>query len=176
MMAVKRIWFGSFDIYASKHPSNAFEKQVIESEPNWNVWANRNIIFLMENVNAIFISCQNSVNCPEILYEMSKISFQRLNWLHKNILRTITFRVFKYSEIPLLRPPKIKTFYPLKALFAKFKLFFFPHFLHPVSLWLETTFGTVQKWSLRPLLDSPKGGLNIGILLYYSQLFYSIWI
>ena len=33
-------------------------------------------------------------------------------------------------------------------------------------LWLETTFGTVQKWSLRPLLDSPKGGLNIGILLY----------
>ena len=33
-------------------------------------------------------------------------------------------------------------------------------------IWLETTFGTVQKWSLRPLLDSPKGGLNIGILLY----------
>ena len=33
-------------------------------------------------------------------------------------------------------------------------------------IWLETTFGTVQKWSLRPLLDSPKGGINIGILLY----------
>ena len=30
----------------------------------------------------------------------------------------------KYSEIPLLRPPKIKTFYLLKSLFAKFKLFF----------------------------------------------------
>ena len=42
----------------------------------------------------------------------------------------------------------------------------FLHFLHPVYLWLETTFGTVQKWSLRPLLDSPMGGLNIGILLY----------
>ena len=27
----------------------------------------------------------------------------------------------KYSEIPLLRPPKIKTFYPLKTLFAKFR-------------------------------------------------------
>ena len=30
----------------------------------------------------------------------------------------------KYSEIPLLRPPKIKTFYLFKTLFAKFKLFF----------------------------------------------------
>ena len=29
-----------------------------------------------------------------------------------------------YSEIPLLRPPKIKTFYLLETLFAKFKLFF----------------------------------------------------
>ena len=27
----------------------------------------------------------------------------------------------QYSEIPLLRPPKMKTFYPLKTLFAKFK-------------------------------------------------------
>ena len=33
-------------------------------------------------------------------------------------------------------------------------------------LWLETTFWIVQKWSLRPFLDSPKGGLYIGILLY----------
>ena len=38
-----------------------------------------------------------------------------------------------YSEILLLRPPKITTFYLLKTLFAKFKLFFF-HFLHPVYL------------------------------------------
>ena len=29
--------------------------------------------------------------------------------------------LIKYSEIPLLRPPKIKTFYPLKTLFAKFR-------------------------------------------------------
>ena len=50
----------------------------------------------------------------------------------------------------------------------------FLHFLHPVYLWLETTFGTVQKWSLRPLLDSPKGSLNIGILLYI--LFVLQWL
>ena len=31
--------------------------------------------------------------------------------------------IFNYSEIPLLRPPKIKTFCQLKTLFAKFKLF-----------------------------------------------------
>ena len=72
-----------------------------------------------------------------------------------------------YSEIPLLRPPKIKTSYLLKTLFAKFKQLF-SAFLHPVYLWLEITFGTVQKWSLRPLLDSPKGGLKIGILLYIT--------
>ena len=34
---------------------------------------------------------------------------------------------------------------------------------------------TVQKWSLRPLLDSPKGGLNIGILLYII-LFVLFWV
>ena len=75
------------------------------------------------------------------------------------------FLEYIYIGIPLLRPPKIKTFDLLKILFAKFKLFF-SSFSTPVYLWLETTFGTVQKWSLRPLLDSPKGGLNIGILLY----------
>ena len=32
--------------------------------------------------------------------------------------------IFIYSEIPLLRPPEIKTSYVLKTLFAKFKLFF----------------------------------------------------
>ena len=61
------------------------------------------------------------------------------------------------------------TFYLLKILFTKFKIFFL-NFLHPLYIWLETTFGTVQKWSLRPLLDSPKGGLNIGILLYIILL------
>ena len=38
-------------------------------------------------------------------------------------LETKWFTVYRYSEIPLLRPPKIQTFYPLKTLFAKFKLF-----------------------------------------------------
>ena len=46
----------------------------------------------------------------------------------------------------------------------------FLRFLHLMYFWVKTTFGTVQKWSLRPLLDSPKGGLNIGILLYLCKL------
>ena len=70
-----------------------------------------------------------------------------------------------YCEILLLRPPKIKTYFLLKTNLQSLS-YSFLHFLHPVYLWLETTFRTVQKWSLRPLLDSPKGGLNIGILLY----------
>ena len=70
----------------------------------------------------------------------------------------------KYSEIPLLRPPKIKTFYPLKTLFAKFK-FFLSSFSAPSVSLIKDHLYSVQKWSLRPLLDSPKGGLNIGILL-----------
>ena len=74
----------------------------------------------------------------------------------------IIFALNKYSEIPVLRPPKIKTFYPLQNLDNSFL-----YFLHPVYLRIGTTFGTVQKWSLRPLLDSPKGGLNVGILLYF---------
>ena len=63
-----------------------------------------------------------------------------------------------YSEIPLLRPPKIKTFYLLKTLFAKFKIFFSSlstpsvHLIRD-HLWdcskvvLKTTFGQSQKWS-----------------------------
>ena len=44
-------------------------------------------------------------------------------------------------------------------------------FLHPMNFWLETTFGTVQKWSLRPLLDSPKDGLNKrGFTVYQKKL------
>ena len=64
----------------------------------------------------------------------------------------------QYSEIPLLRPPKIKTFYPLKTLFANFKLFFSSFSKASVSLirdhlWdcpkvvLKTTFGQSQRWS-----------------------------
>ena len=38
--------------------------------------------------------------------------------------------------------------------------------IHCSKILKYPAFGTVKKWSLRPLLDSPKGGLNIGILLY----------
>ena len=83
---------------------------------------------------------------------------------HRHVGFILTLMTFKYSEIPLLRSPKIKTSYLFKTLLQSLS-YSFLHFLHPVYLWLETTFGTVQKWSLRPLLDSSKGGLNIGILL-----------
>ena len=63
-----------------------------------------------------------------------------------------------YSEIPLLRPPKIKTFYLLKTLLAKFKLFFSSFSTPSVPLirdylWdcpkvvFKTTFGQSQRWS-----------------------------
>ena len=66
--------------------------------------------------------------------------------------------LWNYSEIPLLRPPKIKTFYLLKTLFWKFKLFFFPFsttIVHLIRdhLWdcpkvvFKTTFGQSQRWS-----------------------------
>ena len=71
-----------------------------------------------------------------------------------------------YSEIPLLRPPKIKTSYLLKTLFARFKLLFSTFSMLSVPLIRDHLWECVQKWSLRPLLDCPKGGLNIGILLY----------
>ena len=56
----------------------------------------------------------------------------------------------KYNEIPLLRPPKIKTSYQLKTLFAKFVILFFIFYTQCTS-------------------DSPKSGLNIGILLYWPE-------
>ena len=66
--------------------------------------------------------------------------------------------VIDYSEIPLLRPPKIKTFCQLKTLFAKFKLFVSSFSSPSVSLirdhlWdcpklvFKTTFGQSQRWS-----------------------------
>ena len=63
-----------------------------------------------------------------------------------------------HSEIPLLRPPKIKAFYLLKTLFWKFKRFFssFPtpsvHLIRD-HLWdcpkvvFKTTFEQSQRWS-----------------------------
>ena len=64
----------------------------------------------------------------------------------------------KYSEIPLLRPPKIKTSYLLKTLFAEFKLLFSLFSTPSVPLirdhlWdcpkvvFKTTFGQSQRWS-----------------------------
>ena len=63
-----------------------------------------------------------------------------------------------YSEIPLLRQPKIKTSSLLKTLFAKFKLFFSSFSTPNVPqikdhLWdcpkvvSKTTFGQSQRWS-----------------------------
>ena len=63
-----------------------------------------------------------------------------------------------YSEIPLLRPPKIKTFYQLKTLFGNLKLFFSSFSTISVHLirdhlWdcpkvvFKTTFGQSQWWS-----------------------------
>ena len=64
----------------------------------------------------------------------------------------------RYSEIPLLRPLKIKTFYPLKTLFAKLREFFSSFSAPSVSLIIDhlwdcpkvvfkTTFGQSQRWS-----------------------------
>ena len=62
------------------------------------------------------------------------------------------------SEIPLIRPPNIKTFCPLKTLFVKLKLFFSSFSTDSVPLirdhlWdcpkvvFKTTFGQSQRWS-----------------------------
>ena len=74
--------------------------------------------------------------------------------------RTDIFRGYSsiYSEIPLLRPPKIKTSCLLKTLFAKFKLScpsFSTPWVHLIRdhIWdcpkvvLKTTFGQFQRWS-----------------------------
>ena len=71
----------------------------------------------------------------------------------------LSFNSREYSEIPLLRPSKIKASYLLKILFAKFKLFFSSfstpsvplirdHFWDCPKVVLKTTFGQSQWWSL----------------------------
>lgn len=52
---------------------------------------------------------------------------------------------------------KFKTNSELRTLFANHKLFL-PSFSTTVQV--KTTFGTVQEWSSRSLLDSVKGGFN----------------
>ena len=83
-------------------------------------------------------------------------------WYQKSHLKftkaTTIWESEEYSEIPLLRPPKIKTFCQLKTLFAKFKLFVSSFSSPSVSLirdhlWdcpkvvFKTTFGQSQRWS-----------------------------
>ena len=74
---------------------------------------------------------------------------------------------FRYYDHPKLRQIR----YVLRAGICEALIIY--SFLF-YTWWLskhETIYGTVQKWSLRPLLDSPKGGLNSGILLYLMCIF-----
>ena len=80
-------------------------------------------------------------------------------------LLLITVKFVNYSEIPLLRPPKIKPFYPLKNLFARLKLFFSSFSTPSVSLFRDHLWDC-PKVVFKTTFGSPKGGLNIGILLY----------
>lgn len=68
-----------------------------------------------------------------------------------------------YSKFLLLRPPEIQKAPVFRFSFTRPKLFS-PSFLRPWPLAYETTFLTVQIWPWMPILDSPKGDLNIGIL------------
>ena len=90
-------------------------------------------------------------------------SGQRVIWTYKSTVHEFIFSghgkmISKYSEIPLLRPLKIRTAYLLKTLFAKFKLFFSSFSTPSVHLirdhlWdcskvvFKTTFGQSQRWS-----------------------------
>ena len=62
----------------------------------------------------------------------------------------------KYSKISLLRPLEIKTPSLLRLVFASPK-WYFPY---------DIVFDVKTTLLVRPLLGSPKGGLNIGILLH----------
>ena len=75
------------------------------------------------------------------------------------MIKLTLLQLFIYSEIPILRQPKIKTSYLSKALVAKFKLFFSIFSTPCVHLFrdslcgcpkvvFKTTFGWSQRWSL----------------------------
>ena len=74
------------------------------------------------------------------------------------MIYTVKFRYYDH----------LKKRHLLKTLLAKFKLFFFIFYTQCTSE-KRPPIGTVQKWSLRPLLDSPNSELNIEILLYLSK-------
>ena len=62
-----------------------------------------------------FLKSDMASKCAKIMSSSNKwISFQYRHYGDSPL----------YSKIPLLRPPKIRTFYLLKTLFLKFKLFF----------------------------------------------------
>ena len=83
----------------------------------------------------------------------------------------ICYISFMYSEISILRPHKVKAFYLLKALFWKFKRFSFS-FSSPSVYLIRDHLWDSPKWSLGPLLDSPKGGLDIGIFcMFQTEIF-----
>ena len=88
------------------------------------------------------------------------LATQPLPLIQEGLLSVVTGEGMwtSYNEIPLLRPPKIKSFYLLKTLFAKFKLFFSSFSTPSVPLiryhlWdcpkvvFKTTFGQSQRWS-----------------------------
>ena len=112
-------------------------------------------------------------DCPKVVFKTTFRQFQRWS-KYRNFtvfmiiqyikskceeIQVIAVRlIWIYSEIPLLRPPKIKTFYPLKNLFWNFKLFFSSFSITSVHLirdhlWdypkvvFKTTFGQSQRWS-----------------------------
>ena len=91
----------------------------------------------------------NSPDNPILYTEMSGLQGYTLFYY---------FSLNTYSEIPLFRPPKIKTFYLLETLFANFKLFLSSFSTPSVPLirdhlWdcpkvvFKTTFGQSQRWS-----------------------------
>ena len=86
----------------------------------------------------------------------------------------------KYSEIPLLRPPKIKTFCQLKTLFAKFKLFLSSLSTPSVSLirdhlWWSYYRDFTVLWWYTCHISRDKISWNFGLLdSHISQNFQSV--
>ena len=104
-----------------------------------------------------FQACHVSCHQRTFLYFFAEWNNSAMQERNNSAVMSDYFRNI-YSEIPLLRPPKIKTFYPLKTLFVKLKLFFSSFSIPSVPLirdhlWdcpkvvFKTTFGQSQRWS-----------------------------
>ena len=70
--------------------------------------------------------------------------------------KVLKMKIPVYSKILLLRPFEIKTTSLFRLVFASLKWYF------PYDIILDNKTASL----ITPLLGSPKGGLNIGILLY----------